>query len=514
MDQLNKLKSKFKEIDFIDYKLVIEEVSKLDSITKKLDHLRAINEKGYGKFEKIKNSLNKKEFLLFLENEETIRKGFFGNQKPVTSLCIQESVFKHFFQDELRNPELTFWFLKYNAELLIEHLIRHDKIKEKLNSPISKKFIQAELKKINDFEIYADKLLLENEIDIYGQIPPGSDYIYEIEYQRIKSGYYENHPLDSITGGNLATEIYARHNLLKPMLEEYLNSFENHSIDELMDILNKVESELTFKNLSITPSFDKESENLQNPIVYRAESYELREKFNSIFQLIINSDLDTENEYFPFTSLNNYKAKIDDLFKDFVKEYPDSNKSDFFKDQLKGYNNVIPMKLLMLDDKIKAKTKTKIQYSINRKVEYLNSLIRKENSSPDIPKRTVKKSRDLKDLFKIEQNYKIVIDKLENENFISINKDNSLNWMGCLKEPSIKPLRLLGVLGLVLQSKNYLEPNLDDKEIVAAMNKTFNGYGLSDQYYSNIKKDIIYRSPNSKGSDYYNCFHFIPTASL
>lgn len=156
------------------------------------------------------------------------------------------------------------------------------------------------------------------------------------------------------------------------------NTKETENVKKLVIELKNIEKELVTMNLNT--SFIPINENLNKSIEYKSKRNNLKTKFNSIFEILISKQVSSKNKYFEFSSFNNYKNRINELMSDFKTNYIDSNKIDFYKDQLIGYKEIIPNDLLGLQDKISLSTKSKIRYSNNRKIEYLEGLLKTDKN--------------------------------------------------------------------------------------------------------------------------------------
>lgn len=199
------------------------EIDKDLSITEKLNYWQNIIETNISK------PLKKKYGNYYLFNYEAekeqgkiLTKLFGLKYKLVSTLLIPEHIYNKHFENGLNEPEFTYWFLQYNAQIYFEVEIRMKHLPEKLNTPLSENFIKAELKKLNDFEQKAENLLHESKFDIYNEYSY-SEYAKEIEYLRIKAGYYKSHALPSVHAiGNTTVVLYAEHILLKEFLKNEL----------------------------------------------------------------------------------------------------------------------------------------------------------------------------------------------------------------------------------------------------------------------------------------------------
>ena len=102
--------------------------------------------------------------------------------------------------------------------------IKMKRLVEKLNTPLAESFINAELKRLNDFEAKAEILLYEGIIDIYKDYSY-SEYAKEIEYLRIKADYYRTHAFPNVHAvGNTTVVLYTEHIYLKEYLLDKLKT--------------------------------------------------------------------------------------------------------------------------------------------------------------------------------------------------------------------------------------------------------------------------------------------------
>ena len=167
-----------------------------------------------------------------------------------TSLIIPEPIYLKFIQPNLKDPELTNWFLRYNASLILDQVKTEKKIPQKLQSPLRDTILQGEIKKIQGVEDRAEQLLIEGTIDVYGD-PVPDQYQKEVEFLRIKTNYYQVHPLPSIDSNQSVVYTYAIHILLKLFLEKELQQFTADILDVIA--LQEIEKSTTeFHNVKYT----------------------------------------------------------------------------------------------------------------------------------------------------------------------------------------------------------------------------------------------------------------------
>lgn len=163
---------------------------------------------------------------------------------------IPEPIYFNLIQPKLNDPELTYWFLLYNASLILEQIKTEKNIPQKLQSPLRDTILKGEIKKIQDIEDRAEQILIEGAIDVYsGSVP--DQYQKEVEFLRIKANYYQVYPLSSIDSNQSVVYTYAIHILLKPFLEKELQQFTGDILDVIA--LQKIEQSTTeFHNVKYT----------------------------------------------------------------------------------------------------------------------------------------------------------------------------------------------------------------------------------------------------------------------
>ncbi len=161
-------------------------------------------------------------------------------KEVITSLQIPIDIYKQFFEKKERTTEFRFWFLQYNASLVLENIKREINISQKLESPLRDQILKGEIKKITDVENKGEQLLEDGVVDIYVQ-QIDSKYIREIEYLRIKASYYKFNVLPSIDVDQEVVHVYATHIYLKHFLEKELQQFTGDILDVIA--LGKLEKE-------------------------------------------------------------------------------------------------------------------------------------------------------------------------------------------------------------------------------------------------------------------------------
>lgn len=235
----NIILNKFKGIGYLDYKRIIKELSKYETISQKLDYLKIIKLEYHDKYEEIKKTISEEEYIFFHNNYTTVHESIFGNFSLITPMRIQEPVHKYYFKNGLKIPEYTYWFLKYNSEYAFNWYINRKEFKSQVNSKLKETFIKAELKQLNDFEERAKELLLNKELDIYKPHRNNYNYSKEIVLLRVLDGnYYKENTTYTISGlGSDEVQAYFKYILLKPYLE---NSLKRNEFNPMTtEVINK-----------------------------------------------------------------------------------------------------------------------------------------------------------------------------------------------------------------------------------------------------------------------------------
>lgn len=313
----NELLVKYKSIGYLDFKKVNTALSKIDTITEKLEYLKGIKEQYYDKYENLKTSLDEVDYIFYVNNSETFWQVVFGNYSLYSPLSIQKPVYNKFFSNGLKTPEFTYWFLKYDAENVFNHTINSKIFKDKLNSELKETFIKSELKQLEEQEQKAKDLLLNKELDIYNQHKNNYTYEKEVVLLRILDGNYykENCTFKAGGWGTLEVQAYYKHILLKPYLEKQLknNAVEKiikKDIDSISDILESKKEETYVSPLK----FDIFTQGYDEYII------EFKNNEPLVTKLILKYELD----YYNFIKdIADYKFKGKDYKNPLPQEYYD-----------------------------------------------------------------------------------------------------------------------------------------------------------------------------------------------
>lgn len=257
---------KFSHIGFLDHKQVIKDLEKFDSISSKLDYLKELKEQYYDEYEKAGKTLTEEESIYRI-GKSFIHESIFGDNSLYTSISIQKPVFEFYFEKETQNPELTYWFLKYNARQVFDYTLEN--FKTKIESNLKETYIKSELKEIKEFEKKAKKLLLNKELDPYKSHQNNYRYSREVVLLRILDGsYYKENSISSFNSwGTDEVQLFARYILWKAFLNQVLSSginkkllktirrnisFYNHGIGDNQNIIsNKLEHQYLLSNFRI-----------------------------------------------------------------------------------------------------------------------------------------------------------------------------------------------------------------------------------------------------------------------
>ncbi|KIX21578.1 hypothetical protein SY27_07720 [Flavobacterium sp. 316] len=87
--------------------------------------------------------------------------------------------------------------------------------------------------------------------------------------------------------------------------------------------------------------------------------------------------------------------------------------------------------------------------------------------------------------------------------------EGKIEWLGVLEDPTLKPLKSLCTLFVVLESNNYFKPQPSNALIAKLLTETFNTK-ISDKVYGNTKKALANREFSVTENMYFDFFHFIP----
>jgi len=307
------------------------------SITAKLDYWKRVIEEFINKplvKEFGEESIPEKE-LAFKELYEK----HFAEKNHVTSLYIPESIYIEHFSNNDKDPDFTFWFLRFNAQNRFEIDKSRKYLTKKLDTSLAEKLIRPELKKLNDFEKNADDLLHEGKFEIFENYS-NSQYAKEIEYFRIKADYYKKYTLpEALDIFSIPVKMYSEHIYLKKFLE-----------DELVKLLD------------VIPQKQKESK-----IILETEENEPERKFSQaqIALLCVYKGIDLTDEVIceKILNENNWTSKQSLLdhynffsFTSNRKAEPDFPTAKKLKNKIKLFESVIDL----LPDDFRPKAKDEL----------------------------------------------------------------------------------------------------------------------------------------------------------
>jgi hypothetical protein len=224
-----------KTIGFIDNKVISKELSIRPTIIEKLNYLKEIKENYTDKFHEITNNLSEKQKSFYVLNKDRIHALVFSEKNvhhefPLSHSHLKEIPF---------TAEYTSWFLKYFAN---ENFIRWKNNPKNINkyfrSDIKEDNLKASLKRINNEEIKAKKLLELDEDIIYNNSRLSFEYKKEITVLKVlDNNYYTDNLISPNPGlGSIETTAYFNHRVLKPYLENLLDkdrsNFDNWLLSE------------------------------------------------------------------------------------------------------------------------------------------------------------------------------------------------------------------------------------------------------------------------------------------
>lgn len=118
------------------------------------------------------------------------------------------------------------------------------------------------------------------------------------------------------------------------------------------------------------------------------------------------------------------------------------------------------------------------------------------------------KEISVRDLFSKSEYFDEIKNWLLDRSYIRIN-DDKIEWLGDIEQPNLQSKKLLCILFVVLEDKNYLKPKPSNASVIRAISKEFN-VSISERTYGKAKSDYAYVIDNTKDKDYIDSYHFIP----
>lgn len=239
----------------------------------------------------------------------------------------------------------------------------------------------------------------------------------------------------------------------------------------LYGIINNMESD---KKIRGSDEFERTLKNYQlNYPVERDLKHALNQEYNIKKNELLNDysiydNLKRENDIILFRE-NNYNEIINVLNKklDGIEKYID--KLHF---------------LALFEDSINDVTKK--EGYIQLMSEYLNEYL-----------------RSFEGLFKDPENYKKILELLENKKIIKKKKDQFVIEDYVHRDRTYKKTSLLTVILVDLINKNYIKKNIDDYILAKSFSKSFN-INISAQFFGQIKNQNVNKEP------YFKILNFIP----
>ena len=209
------------------------ELSRLETITEKLDYLEEIKQSVTDPLAKEKDELWR---LKFVKKEiskeqnkryEELKKCLSPDGKGSSfDFNIPISIIDELSNQYRTNPEFSFWFIKFRARGLFKAKIEDPKFQENISSPLALSHIKKDLKRLAEFKDRAIKLLEDGAVNLHkgAQI---REHYNETEFLRLAGEYYENHVHhDFFAFGTDVQMLYCDHWLLKQYLEDRKSELE------------------------------------------------------------------------------------------------------------------------------------------------------------------------------------------------------------------------------------------------------------------------------------------------
>jgi hypothetical protein len=249
---------------------------------------------------------------------------------PVTTLGIPNKIYNTHFKNGLNNPKFTYWFLKFDANILFLDTINNSEFKAKMDSKLKRTFLQSELDELEKKERQAKELLRKKELDIYKPHKNNFKYKEEVVLLRILGeNYYRHNTTQTIS--NLTTyevQAYFKYFLFRQYLKNELKIIdkENYTLDDYYShyLLTK-----RFLFVVFVKSFVKsEFENVRNKVCEYEKNYKyIFNKLDESLRLEFKSDtIDHLNSIQKVQTLTKYKILLSQLIKALNKSF-DNNEN-------------------------------------------------------------------------------------------------------------------------------------------------------------------------------------------
>ena len=349
-EEKKELLAKFNHIGFVDHEKIKQKLKEQKSISNMLYFLKHIKENYFDKYLAVLNTLNEEEKIIAINRKEVLE-SIYGNFELETSLQIQIPIYDEFFSHlENKNLEYQFWFIKFDAEKILEEYKISQPYKSMLASPLREKRIKSELKKITDKEEKAYQILEEKGNDVDKEYRKGSGYsidLYKsstgdikydftqeetqfIEVLKILERYYENNIEMQDSLGNLRAENYFLHILNKQHLKDLLQA--------------EITNEKKEPNYMDKAKFKKEKHEIVLPKLSEYKFEELEKNYlldtKSLAKHIFSKKLPYQVAYL------DYLGFIENINKNYSKSKTEANKLlskilDTTERQIRGNVNVL-----------------------------------------------------------------------------------------------------------------------------------------------------------------------------
>lgn len=181
---------------------------------------------------------------------------------------------------------------------------------------------------------------------------------------------------------------------------------------------------------------------------------------------------------------------------------------DYFKDTDRNEYEPFEIKTISVDSLSEAfeafkrgNTKVLIPSDtiLNRRVEIIDKKSDNTKNHNSLNKLHLKEDPHLKDLFMNNGvDYDRMINLLVEHDFLTKNANGTLNWKGAKEDKSLSDKTLICTLAIVLDEKDYFEPNLTNTYISKALTNTFKNFNIIPKTYGETLRNFSYKPQYNK----------------
>ncbi|MDI9878063.1 hypothetical protein [Flectobacillus longus] len=230
----------------LDFKQIENELSKIKEIDKRLDYWYGLMDENV--FQKVRdkfgeyNGVTPTKRSAFGMQKELIKAiGLFEYSKDVlTSIFIPLKLYDSFFKEFESNPKYTSWYLKHNSKRLLNFFCTTERILDFIEyKDVSS--LKLALKELEEYDNLVKQRLSkfpkiihikEGDYDYQKYLAIYFQYQNEVEYARLKQGFYDKNPIKSVhTPDNTTEFIYAKYFLFKGFINESIKMLEQDGND-------------------------------------------------------------------------------------------------------------------------------------------------------------------------------------------------------------------------------------------------------------------------------------------